>query len=161
MKILPVLIFLVPALASGEPKAWLINEDPESLYISTFADPECPMSTEEVEQETKNVLIRSRLKPKQGDVLSDPLMFPFLKVSLQCMKTSVSDSVVVVSIKIEFMDVITRKSGQNAIARLGTGPYADSILTANKEFLRTILREGVEDFVADYKLAYLDLGEDE
>jgi hypothetical protein len=131
------------------------------------------MSTEEVEKETQNVLVRSRIKPLEGGGL---LGYPYLSVSINCLKVPQSSKVFAV-IRIDFVDIanlnpsrfalrpdIARKHPRSDMlikARLGEELYAGSLHIADKDSLKSEVKEHVENFMVDYLKANFDLGEDD
>jgi len=174
MKKLMFLLLLLPTLANGEPERWLEHHlNPEWLYIVAASSSDCPISTEEVEKETQNVLVRSRIKPLEGGGL---LGYPYLSIYVHCLKTSLSSNVFAV-IRIDFVDIVTHKASSTSLkpeigktfpgadkiikARLGEDLYAGSLHVADKDSLKSAVKEHVENFMVDYLRANFDLGEDE
>ena len=174
MKKIIILFLLFPILAIGEPEQWMKYQvNPESLFVVAISDLDCPMSSDEVTKETENVIVRSRIKPIEGGGL---LGYPYLSVAIQCMKVPQLSNVIAV-IRIDFVSIVTLKASSTALrpdiarklpgfdmvikARLGEEPYAGSLLIADRNFLKSAVKEKVEDFMADYLKANFDLGEDE
>ena len=172
MKRLILLLTLLPVLAPADPQPWMKKDDVGSLYIDVFSHPECPMTTDEVEKETKNVLIRSRIKPQTKTTWVFDT--PYLRVDIQCMKPSDSSSVVFADLVIDFVDLIDLNDPYKEKAaswpnyepdlillRHGDAPYRGLLLITDKNSLRSTIRDAVEDFTADYLVVNFDLGEDE
>ena len=174
MKRLLFLLLLLPALAIGEPERWLKYQlNPEQLYIIATSSSDCPMSTEEVEKETQNVLVRSRIKPLEGGGL---LGYPYLSVSTNCLKVPRSPNVFAV-IRIDFVHIATLNASSSALrpdiarklpgydmiikARLGEELFAGSLHIADKDSLKSAVKEHVENFMVDYLKANFNLGEDQ
>ena len=174
MKKVIILFLLFPILASGDPERWLKHQlNPEWLYIVANSSSDCPVSTEEVATEAKNVLVRSRIKPMEGGGL---LGYPYLSISVDCLKTPLSSNVFAV-IRIDFVELVTHKASSTSLtpeigktfpgadmvikARLGEELYAGSLHIAGKGSLKSAVKEKVENFMVDYLKANFDLGEDE
>lgn len=156
MKKLILLVSMLPIVALADPRPWMEKENPNELGVEAFSDSDYPMTSAEVEKEIGNVLVRSRIKPS-GNVFE----YPRLRIVIQCMPSPNSTTFFTISLRIEFLDVLTSSDEKWQIARLGEEPAASYLMRGDKDYLKSTLREAVEDVIADYLKVNFDLAEDE
>lgn len=156
MNRLALTLLMMPMLASGNPESWMRKENPNELGLWSFTTDTCPFSSDEIEEELANVLVRSRIKPVHFAV-SDPYVY----VNVQCFPFKQDPDFYSMMTTIDFVNVGTLADGTETYVRVGTDPHLGGLFRGRKEYLKASVREYMERIVADYLRANFDPREDE
>lgn len=150
MRFTGLLLLLLAGTASADGDTWIKKDNPNELYAFTFVD-DCPFSDEVLQQETKGVLIRSRIRPAEGWYPRQTLLY----VDATCFRNS--NNVNLFDVDIFFAKFETNQDGDAVISH--TVVNYGTIGQGDREFLLNAIEEGVERAITDYLVANFDLGD--
>lgn len=149
--VLGALSFSVVAWA--EPKWWMKNEDPNSLYFHYSQDRLCPGSYEDA---VAAALVRSRIKREEHWIPGELVLY----VNVVCMATKPASGFAY-SIDVRFGRFFINPKDPTDIEIALYGPSNYGVIgTSSKDggrFIRDTVRNSVESALTDYLKANFDL----
>ena len=132
-------VFLLAGNVLAEPQLWMKKENPNELAVLVSDNPYCPDTQQGYADIVTGVLTRSRIS--LALVGSDVL----LSVSVQCGGPAYS------------IDVHFGRWLEGGTVILFAAGYSSVGIYSNATYLRTVLRETVEEAITDYLQANFDL----
>ena len=151
MKKLTTLLLLLPVFALPADNLWLKKDKPNELlaYVVTVG---CPIVQDSIEDDVRDVLIRSRIKPIDGWNSNETILF----VSIDCLPDGPAH---LFDSDIYFAKLAKNVDGDVIVSHTlwGYGIFGQG----RPGFIKNSVKESVEEAIADYIEANFDLGDDE
>jgi len=145
-------VAIIPGLVLAEGSTWLTKDDPGTLYVTTSAEGDCPLSAKNLDKLVKGVIIRSRIKPAEGWNPHETA----LNVDLVCLKREGNSPVY--ESTVQFVKIHLNDDGMVLLTHM-MEDYG-SLGIGDKSFVSQSLKDSTEAAITDYLKANFDLGED-
>lgn len=145
-------VWLYPGIALTDEASWIVKENPDVLYVGTFAHSDCPISGKELEKLVKGVMIRSRIKPAESWGAFEPT----LQVTVNCLPLQGNNPVFHSSVQFKKMLI----DDNDDLLYIHRASDYGTIGIGEKSFITQSLKDSTEAAITEYLKANFDLGED-
>ncbi len=149
MRFTPLLFLLLAGTVCAEDDTWLRNINPNDMYVFAYTDG-CPFTGEDLKQEARGVLIRSRMRPVETWNSGETLLY----VDVTCLRNN--------DMHIFNIDILLAKFEHNIdgdVVISHTFANYGKLGQGGRRFTLDAVEEGVEEALTDYLVANFDLGD--